>query len=321
MGVSSKIGTIAIGKQTAKGAAAATPTHKYRLAGSPTLMPQKNRARLETTDSGRDQGLSYTQSILVEGDMPVFMYPDGIGILMYGVLGAHAVTGSGPYEHVITPANDVPWFTIWRMVGGNIFEKFTDCKLNSVNVEGTAGNAPIATINAMGCNAGFEASDTVLAVLDSRPYLYHESCGTIEIESTAYPLSQVSFGINNNLSGFQADCVTYADIDPGQREVTLSFLARYVNPTTEPKYRETYYGSDAGTALSDVVATKAFSWLMTRDADYTFLAEFPQVVYSAVPVNPDTSGDPIEIDVSCEVEKPAGGAITTITVSDETATY
>jgi Phage tail tube protein len=321
MGVSSKIGTIAIAKQTAKGAAATTPTHKYQLAAAPTLYPTKTRERLESTDSGRDMGLSYTQRISVEGDFAVYLYPDGAGPLLYSTMGAVAHSGTTTFTHTITPANDLPWYTIWRMVGANIFEKFTDCKIGQVQIEGEAGGAPIATCTVVGVMAEFEVTDTVLAPVASRPYIYHEGCGRIKINDVAYQIASVSFGINNNVAGYQADCVTYADVSPGQREVTLTFRMRYENPTTEPKYRETYYGSDAGTLLTDQVALKAFEWQLFRDADFSFLVELPQVVYVAVPVTPDPGGDPIEVEVECQVEKPSPGVIATVTVMDQTATY
>ncbi len=48
-GISSKSGCIAIGVQSAKGAAASVPTAKFYLSADPTIHPVKNRARYTMT--------------------------------------------------------------------------------------------------------------------------------------------------------------------------------------------------------------------------------------------------------------------------------
>jgi hypothetical protein len=47
-----------------------------------------------------------------------------------------------PWTHTATPANALPYLTIWRSVGGVVFEKYTDCKINSMTIDGQAG-APL----------------------------------------------------------------------------------------------------------------------------------------------------------------------------------
>jgi hypothetical protein len=293
--------------QTGKGTPASVPTVKYQLAGSPSLMPQRDRARYLMTGVGRDQGAAYTAQMRVEGDMSVYLHPDGFWVLAYGVLGAHALTGTPPKNiETATPANDIPWFTMWRMVGGNLFEKFTDCKLGSMTVEGTAGSPPMATVNVLGATSLYESSDTVLEALNSRPYVYHESCGKILIDGNAHEISRVTLGVDNNVSGYQADCISLADIDVGNRDVTLSILLRYQSPSVDPSYNELYYGSKTPAAeapLVDSVGVHTFEWQLFRDADDYIKFTFPQVLYQAIEVNPDPGGDPIEIDLACDVEK------------------
>jgi len=318
MGVSSKLGTVGLAIQSGKGTPAALPTVKMDLAGSPSLMPRRDRARYVSTGQGRDGGLSYTSQIRVEGDMPVYLYPDGFWLLAYGVLGAHTHTGTPPANtDVATPANDIPWLTIWRMVGGNLFERFTDVKLGSMTVEGTAGAPPIATVNVLGATSSWETSDTVLEALTTRPYVYHESCGGIEIDGTPFEISRVTIGIDNNVSAYQADCIDLADVDVGNRDVTLSLLLRYQDPATQPSYAELYYGSTTPAQddpLVDSVDPHTFSWTMTRDVNTSVVFDFPQVLYQAIEVNPDPGGDPIEIDLACDVEKPdAATDILTVT--------
>jgi hypothetical protein len=307
MGVSSKIGTVALAAQSGKGAPATTPTVKFKLAGSPSLSPRRDTARYATTDRGRDQGLAYISQLRVEGDMPVYLHPSGFWLLMWGVLGAHVAGGTPPnLTDTETPANDLPWFTIWRMVADNLFEKFVDCKLVSMTVEGTAGTPPIATISVLGADSVWETSDTLLEPLNDVPWVYHESCGRIKIDGNAFPISRVQFSVDNNGAGYQADCISLADIDVGNRDVGLTFTTRYVNPATQPSYAETFYGQTnppVDTHLTAQRVNHAFQWEMYRSTDESILFDFPQVLYQAVEVNPDPGGDPIELEVACDVEK------------------
>lgn len=322
MGISSRIGTIAMAKQTAKGAAATVPTVKFRTAGSPSIMPIKDRARLNTTDSGRDGGDSYTSQMRVEGSIPLYMYPDALGLIFGSALGTVVETGTTPnYTHTITPSNDMLWLTIWRMVGGVIFEKYTDCKITSIGIESTAGSPPIMTVGVIGITSTFEAADTALAPVASFPYLHMDACDKIKFDTLDYSIGQVSLGLENGASGFQADCYTFDDIDPGNREVTLSALLRFNGPTTFPKYREYYYGTDAGTAMSPAVGTHAFEITYYSSATLSCQILLPQVRFAAVPVNADPGGDPIEVDLSTIVEKPAAAPIMTVVVKDAKATF
>lgn len=307
MGVSSKIGTIALGVQSAKGTPAAVPTVKFKLAGSPSLSPRRDTARYVTTDRGRDQGLAYISQMRVEGDMPVYLHPDGFWNLMWGVLGAHTAGGTTPnFTDTQTPANALPWWTIWRMVADNLWERLEDCKIVSMTIEGTAGAPPIATVSVLGCDAVWETADTVLATLTSVPWVFHESCGRILIDSVPFPISRVQLSIDNNGAGYQADCINLADVDVGNRDIGLTFTTRYQDPATDPSYAETFYGVKtpvAETHLTAARVAKTFSWEMYRSINESIIFDFPQVMYQAVEVNPDPGGDPIELEVACDVEK------------------
>lgn len=322
-GVSSRYGTFALAKQSAKGTPAASPALKFHMSGSPSLGPVKNRARFAMTDAGRDVGAGYTSSMGVQGDVPLYLHPDGFALLAYLALGANADAGSSPnYTHTATPANDVPWFTCWAVAAnGTVIERFDDCKLDSLRVEGTAGQPLQASLSIVGLNYTFLASDTGLAVLTSSPYLYPEFLGQFSIDSTAQKLHRFSIGVDNGLSQYQADDYLPSDIDPGGRAVTCSFATRFTGPTAFPDYRTFFYGSTSGTAPSPATGSHVFNAKVVRDANTSVEFQMPQVTWASVPrPQPDPGGAPIEVEVSCEVERPAAGIITTWITKDQTAT-
>lgn len=320
-GYSSRHGTIAIAKQTAKGSAAANPTVKFQAAGQPSLAPAKGRARYAMTDGGRDRGAGYTSGLSVAGDVPLYLHFDGFALLAYLALGSNADSGAGPdYTHTATPANDLPYCTIWRMVAGVVLEKYVDCKVGSLRLEGQAGQPWQVTLGVVGISSEFEASDTVLAALTSPGLLYPEAKDLIKIDTVAQRIHRVTWEVTNGLDGYQADDYFFADINPGGREVNFSFSTLFQGTTAFPKYREFFYGSDSGTTLSPVVGTHAVDVAIQRAANKSVQLTMPQVTYSAVPVQMDPGGAPIQVEVACEVEDPSGSAICTVVTKDQAAT-
>lgn len=324
-GISSKRGSIALAVQSAKGTPATAPKVKFLLAGDPTLAPTKTRGRYQMTDASQDNGPAYTSLMAVEGGMTVYAHPDGLALLSAAVSGANADSGIAvPYTHVATPADDMLWVTMWREVGGVIIERFHDVKLHAMRLEGSAGQPLTVALDAIGCTSTFEESNaalTGLAALTSHGFLYPEADGLIKLNGVAKRIHKVSIGIARNASGYQADGFGYADVDPGSREVTLSFATRFGSGAIGvADYREFYYGSAAGTAMDAAVATRPFEIEFRRSANESWKIALPEVSYAAVPINPSTSGDPIEVEVACEVERPAAGNIYTITTIDSKAT-
>jgi hypothetical protein len=325
-GISGKRGTIAFAVQSAKGVAATAPTHRYCLSGDPTLGPVKNRGRYSMTDSSQDRGPAYTSLMAVEGDVPVYLHPQGVGLLFGAVLGSNADSGAGPdYTHEQTPAEDMLWLTAWREIGGVIFEKFVDVKIGNLQIEGDAGNPWTMTASVIGCEASFlDAGAERTALLDLDPfddagYLYPEAENRIKLATVAEKIHRLSIGINRNASGYQSDGYGYDDVDPGEREITLSFATRFQSGAIgADEYRTFFYGSAAGTALDPAVGTQAFEVEIVRDASTSLKIELPQVTYAGVPVNASPGGEPIEVEVACEVEKPTDGSpIVTVTVKDQ----
>lgn len=321
-GISSALGTVGIAKQTAKGAVAAVPAIKLKLSASPSLSPIKNRSRYEATDIGRDAGPTFTTGLGVGGEFQCYAEPAAMALLFYLALGANADSGAGPnYTHTATPANDVPYFTLFRSVGGVIFETWADCKLDTLSISGGAGEAYQVTIGCQGITAATTAADSVLTALDLAGYLFQEGGGAFKIDTVAKTIHQFTFDINNNISPYLADTFIPADIDPGKRELGLSVSTRFTGATAWPDYMGFFYGGAAPqAALTPVVGTHAMQLIVTRNANTSIQIDLPQVTYAGIPVQPDPGGAPIEIALACNVEKPAASAIATIVSKDQAAT-
>ena len=306
VGISSRIGTVALGIQTAKGTPAANPTVKAFYNAAPSVKPYQNDARFSMTDSNRDAGDPYVTQIGVAGDVPVYCHAEMMALLWHLTLGANADTGSSdPYTHTATPANDQPYFTMWRMVGNTIFEKYTDCKINQLTIDGGAGSPLTATFNVMGITSTFLASDvTTVDPITTSPYLYMDGAGALKVDTVAYPIHALNLVVNNNLSAFQADGYGIDNVDPGGRDITGSYSIRFGGATALPlDYRSYFYGSDAGTAQSTTFATHALDFLFTRAVGppaRSMEIQIPKARWADIPVQPDPGGAVIEVQCAFE---------------------
>lgn len=317
-GISSALGYYLIGKQPSKGTPPVT-WFKFRACGEPSIAPDKEVKRFTMTDSSRDRGDAYTSVVSVKGDLPVYCHPNGMGLLTFLALGSDVDSGAGPYTHSITPADDLPWCSVFRVVGNVITERFVDCKLDTLKLEASAGEAPEATLGFIGITPTWMAEPSSTAIVDS-PYIYWEGKNLLNISGTPYPWSDFMWSINNNLLPYQADDYFLNDVDPGKREIDFNFTMHFSGPTNEPKYREFIYGSDVGTTVGTGLVAKSIDFKWLRDANNSFKIAMPQARYAAVPVNPNPSGEPIEVKVETVVERPSGSPICTATVIDTLTT-
>lgn len=326
-GISARLGNIAIGVQSAKGTPAASPAVKAFFAGAPSLQPYINDARYNLTDGVRDVGDPYVSQIGVNGDVPLYAHPDLMALLWHATLGANADAGVGdPWTHTATPANALPYLTIWRSVGGVIFEKYTDCKINTLTLDGQAGAPLQVTLNVMGITSTFLASEVVANPDTLAPYLYMHGAGALKIDTVAYPIHALNMQVNNNLNPFQADGFGLDNIDEQGREITGSYSIRFSGATALPlDYRAFFYGNDAGTAQTTGFSTHALDFKFThsianRDMDVTI----PVAKWADVPVQPDPGGNTIEVQCAFEAQRNFSGGvegnIMTVVTRDGTAT-
>lgn len=326
VGISSRLADYGFAVQSTQGTAAASPTFRLFAAGAPTLQPFVTDARLNMTDGSRDPGDPYVSQIGVRGDLPVYAHPDAMAVLWHAALGANADAGVGdPWTHTATPANVLPYLTIWRSVGGVIFEKYTDCKISSLTLDGQAGQPLMVTLSVLGIKSTFGTNESgnpdILA-----PYLFMHGAGALKVDAVAYPIHALNLQVNNNLNPFQADDYTVNNIDEQAREISGSYSIRFSGAIDEPiNYRKFFYGSNAGTAQTTGFTNHALDFkfvhsIANRDMDVAI----PVSKWADVPVQPDPGGNVIEVQCAFEAERNfvAGveNPVMTVITRDGTAT-
>jgi hypothetical protein len=320
--ISSKYGWVAIGIQDELGTPVAT-TVKIPLAARPSLHGKKNRERYERTDGDRGPGPGYTSEILVSGGIEIEVHPDWMHTVFAWAFGENATSGAGADKtHVATPGSATLFATIERGVGNVIYERFWDVKVNTINLTGASKGYYRCALDLLGLNFEKKTAGTVSALdmLRTKGLLYAESKNLLKIETVARRLKSWEFGLGNNAEIDQAEDYFGFDVLDGDLDPTCKFLVNFEGPDAEPvAYNEFFFG--AGTTPTPDVATKALNFGIERAANSSIFLATPQVTYTTFEIQPDPSGQRIEIEMETSVEIPDDGSpIVTATTKNQVAT-
>lgn len=309
-------------KQSGKGVVAdpnITGAYKNPFAGG-NINPVRETDRLSETDASRDIGVSYVQSSGVEGSPEFYVRDASIGFWLWAALGADAVTGTTNFTHVITPANTLPYLSVWRNIADTLYEQYRDCKVGSLAISAEAGQPLSATVGIQGLQAtrltAAPDATTPVTIESSTVHNFNKAAVTLAGGATALVRS-FELTIENNVSRQQTDDVVPYDVVEGAREVSLGFDLIFESLT---EYNKFHYGGAAGTTISpDVFVTDAaFTFTLGVNNEVAF--NLPRIAYEEFPVEPDAGGDPIVASVRAVAQR-GGTPVLTATVKNQVATY
>lgn len=300
-GVAGNRAAFAWAKQTVKGTANTTYAYKSGFSGG-NIAPSRNIEQLSETDSSRQEGVSYVSQTAVEGSPELYVRDENIHSLLEAVLGAKATTGAGPnYEHELTPAAALPYYTFARTIGGVIHEQFKDCMVSELVISADAGSPLTATATIMGVEATFLGAEPASALDLADSPVYNFNNATVSEGGSATRLvSSFELTISNNVSMQQTDDSIPYDLSPGTFSVALSYDKILAD---DDAYREFHYGSTSGTAQSNTIVEKAieFSFSLGANNDITFTLD--HMAFEEYPVDPDPGGDPIVVPTRCRAQR------------------
>lgn len=308
--------------QSAKGTPATIATTKaYKMPFSGgSIGPTRTTDHLSETDSSRDQGVAYVQQTGVEGSPEFYVRDASIGFWLWLVLGADAPTGSVNFVHTLTPANAIPYVTMWRNIGDLLWEQFADCKVGSLAISAEAGQPLTATAGVMGLApsrlTATPDTATPITIQSGQVYNYNNAVVTLGGSATALVRS-FELTIENNLQTQQTDDSVPYDVVEGVREVSLGFDLIF---ETLAEYNKFHYGGASGTAISPTIFTTSADFTFTLGVNNTVGFTLPNIAYEEFPVEPDAGGDPIVASVRAVAQR-GGSPVVTATVKNQVATY
>jgi len=338
MAIENRQGAIWWSKQSAKGSPSATAFRRGRhTAGDLTVNPDLGSENY--TDGERfNNAQSFVNSVQGNGN-PTFQAQCGVvGHLAYLMSGQETVTGAGdPFTHVATPANTGSFWSTWfKRVGqavGPLRERYNDCKLISLRIEGSSAAKIVkVTPTFVSLDAGeVWASDPVAVEETGNPMVYTEAVGTFRIavasaEAVFKGHSSFAFQINDAVAPWFGDDVVPHDITFGVGNIVIENITLLVDAAGLGIYNELIYGSAspaAGTKpRKDVPALGSYNFDLLRGSTREIKVELPGVQWNpdvAVPLNPD--GGAVELTLGAEARKSGSNPMYRITTKSADPAY
>lgn len=304
----------------ALGANAAAP--QYLIDVNDTDISPKTEIQVrEETGLGRDEGDSYIKVLSAGGSAKIVLRPKTAPLFVYGVLGAKASAGSGspavaPFTHTGTPANDQPFFTIWRFFADSIYERFTGCKITKNEFEWEAGGDVMLGLDVMGL--GFERLNAppVGGVYDNGlPFRVPGVRYTVEGE-VIDTITGGKLTIEAGQEAKQTTKITNSYLLPTARKITASYDEIYQNVK---RYAKVYYGSEAGLAPNETIYEGAFKFEFgDMVAGPGLSLNVPRFQFTEVDPKPNSGAEALMMPVAGKAARPVGGApaITAKVVND-----
>ncbi len=117
-----------IAKQTALGALAANPYFDMGLAGG-GLAIAANQEADELTSAYLAAAGAFRDKVEAGFSIETRAWLKGIGLFLYGALGAVSTSGSGPYTHTITLGSSTPYLSCFERAGDDSLHAVRDCKV------------------------------------------------------------------------------------------------------------------------------------------------------------------------------------------------
>jgi hypothetical protein len=305
----------ALAKQTAKGSPNTTYAASYAFTGG-SIQPSRSVGNLSETDAQRDQGVSYVENFGIEGTPEVYVREGNVHRLVHAALGATNTTGTTNYVHTATPAAALPYYTLYREIGGTLFEQFDDCMANEITFSADAGAPMTVGLSWLGLQATrLAASAAPPAISNAIPINYNDATVTLAGAGTSL-VSSFELTLSNNTTTQQTDAAKFYDVVPGLRECTVGFQLIF---ETLAEYNRFHYGGISGTAQSATLATVALDFEFILSANNSIKFTIPSAAYEEFPVDPDPAGAPIVVDVRARAQR-SGSPLVTIVTKNQVAT-
>lgn len=334
--VAGNVADLSFALQTAKGTPSAAGQHRIYLTGG-NVAAQRDFADLEETSGSRLRTGGYIQQARAGGSPSAYVRPNWIGLALYGALGAKAVTGAAdPWTHTFTPALVQPWLTFWRMQGGLLFERFTDCKISQLILRSAAGGALTAEMGVVGLGgASKTAAEASVTVELSPTFMHSDGKGLFLVETVPVAsIESVTVTINTGVELQQGDSITAYDAAEGLLDITIETVQAVSDFSL---WNRVHYGSatpaDNAPMTPNVIELAGtgidFGWAK-RQADGTTLVAPERSLHVTATrlqirpptgLDPNTTGDPLKQTVSYRVYEPAAGAAFSAILKNSKSSY
>lgn len=329
--VASNIGDVSFALQSAKGAAATVSQFRLYPSGGEQPHATADLQDLEEMTGARMLSDPFMGELAVTGSTQYHVRPETVAPILYGVLGAQAVTGAGdPYTHTFTPAASLPYWTFWRMLGNGLAEKFVDCIITRVVLHGESYQPLTMTVDVMGLTPSYVTpAEATVTPETTNHFMHSDAAGALQVEATALScIRAFDLTIDNGAQAVPGDSVSACDISVGRLSVEATTTQLV---TSFALWNRVHYGSATPANGAAHITTPlelggspaGLDWKWTRiAASRTLEILVPRVVVPPFDLQGSVSGDPLTVEVPYRAYQPAAGAsITAKVLNSKSGTY
>ena len=151
---------VGVAKQTALGALAANPTFAHGVATGNLPAIAIGQADDPQTSGGRAAPGAYRSSVDEKFSFDTRAWQKAIGLYILAVLGNDAVTGTGPYTHVLTQALTVPYLSMFAKKSDGTLVAVRDSKITKLEWSWSDNQPVVVSVETDGTVLSFPASFT-----------------------------------------------------------------------------------------------------------------------------------------------------------------
>ena len=248
-----------------------------------------------------------------------------VGAIMLGVLGTDTVSGTGPYTHTITPAQTLPYWTLFSRYGSE-YEKLVDCQFDRVSIGWDERKPLEVECGLMGITPTLGAGGAWTATNDeSITGVYGPIGGTLQLDTgSASPVTAkikaARVEISNNLEAIALSASILPDDLMVARQVVEGSIT--VVPDDFTDWRKIVTGSGAGTAVQSSTQYGSFLLAVNQGANTELKLEAYRAAFECDFPESDSGGGGMELELAFRVAKPTGAsAAFTATLVNSTASY
>lgn len=223
------------------------------------------------------------------------------------------------YSHLLSPANDQPYLTIWKELADSIYEKFVDCKITALNMEFAAGGDLTASLTVQGLSfARLSSSPSGSGTYDQDVPLRVPGAVYTLGGSADNSLASGNFNIEASQNTIQTNSIYYSYIEPGTRTITFGYEGVY---TDVSRYAKVYYGAAAGLTPAETVWEEAISLQFGKLYNPNIKYTIQRALFTEAGGDPDPGGAPLMLSVGGAAGRPNSGNISDVTVVNDVASY
>lgn len=288
---SAREGYIGIAKQASKGTGVAPATF-FKWDGETDMSAKQAFTLYREGGDSVNPGVTLKERHDPSGSFAGLLRPSGGGLLLALMAGADSVAGIGPYTHTITPAaaGSMPWASIERSIADQLQNRFVDCRIKTLTIEGEQGMPLRFTCEYVGISEDASVTAATDTYETDDPWLYFDAVFTKDgSASTMIRRFRITFQ-NVWSEDLFTNSITRRDLVLLSRHVEFEFELLF--ETGDP-YKATYLGGS--TTAAESMDTGSFKVVADNGAAGTsnrkLTLDLKNVVYTAGPVEINNTDD------------------------------